>query len=169
MDARIENVYVDSEEMFREITAKIGMRRSKHWIWVYLALALCYIFIILPLGGFVAWVMFAVIIAYIIRILTFPASRAKNYIKSTKEYYNGTVPQTVVRFGEEEITVICGNNTGTVPYDKIDTAYFLKHSIVLRAGKMASVTLSTTGFTKGSIPELRSLLKEKCPLLKLPG
>ena len=168
MEIYFENVYTDSEEMFREITSKIGMKKSKHWIWVYLALAVYYAVFLLPNGSILSWLFFLLCIGYIAWILILPIYRSKTFIKKSKEYYNGTIPQTIVQFRDEAVTVTHGDSVGTVPYDKISKVFFLNHSIVLQADKMATVVLSTSGFTKGTLKEFQSFIAQKCPKIKLP-
>ena len=163
-----ENVYTDSEEMTREINIKIGMRKVKIWLWVYLALGMYTALFLLPDGNPWHWVTLLICVGYIGWILLQPIYYAKRYIKKSKAYYNGVIPQTVVRFGEEVVTVAHGDSVASVPYDKIDKAHFLKHSIMLRAGKMASVIISPSGFTKGTLREFQEFLGRKCPNLKLP-
>ena len=48
MEYYFENVYTDSEEMIQEINAKIGTRKIRRWIWVYLAIAVFYLLFFLP-------------------------------------------------------------------------------------------------------------------------
>ena len=167
MEYYFENVYTDSEVMFREINSKIGMKRARLWLLVYVAFAVYYLLFLLPRGGFLSWLMFFVCIGHIVWILIQPRYRAKKYIKKSKEYY-GEIPRTVVRFGEDSVTVAHGDSFETVHYAKITKVLFLTHSIVLRADKMAAVIISTSGFTKGTLPEFRVFVKQKCPNAKLP-
>ena len=167
MEYYFENVYTDSEEMIQEINAKIGTRKIRRWIWVYLAIAVFYLLFFLPGGGFLSWLIFFVCIGYIVWLLCLPLYRTKKYFKKMKEYY-GEIPQIVVRFGEDAVTTTYTDSCWSVPYEKITRIRFLTHSIVLQANGVSTVAVSPSGFTKGTLPEFRAFVKQKCPNAKLP-
>jgi hypothetical protein len=61
-----------------------------------------------------------------------------------------------------------GDAKYTIPYDKIKKIKVMDHCIFLKLQDGRNFGLPNGPFTKGSLQEMLALLKEKCPLLKLP-
>ena len=167
MEILFENVYTDTEIMFREITAKIGMRKMWFWLIVYIPLDILYLFLISPDSSWLTWLAFLACMGYTVWIFLRPLYVGRTTIRKLIKYYDGTIPETIVEFGDK-ITVRGPDSVHSIPYEKITKVYFLKYSIVLRADKVSSVIITPTGFTKGTFSEFKQFLREKRPDLKIP-
>ena len=166
MEVLFENVYTDTEKMFREITAKIGMRKLWFWLMLYIPLDLYFLWSILIERTWITATMLLISLGYTFWIVLRPIYVGKSTIRKLRKYYNGTIPETIVQFGDK-ITVRGPDSMFSMTYEKLTKVYFLKHSVVLRAGKVSTIIIATTGFTKGSLPEFYEFLCETCPQLRL--
>ena len=77
------------------------------------------------------------------------------------------MPTSVTTFGDA-IRLQDIDSSLTIPYDKIRKVVFLRDCIVLYQGKHQAVGIPNREFTKGSMAELKALLRQKCPDLKIP-
>ena len=89
-----------------------------------------------------------------------------SYRKKLK-YHDGKIPASVARFGEE-ISLKDADSAYNIPYDKIKKLVMTEDAMVLWLMDGRAIAISKGPFTQGSLQELLALLKEKCPLLKLP-
>lgn len=167
MEVLFENVYTDSEEMMMELYHRASRRNRYIWLAVYLLLIIWYINMIMSIDWLILWAGLIFLIAYSVYLLCVPMINTKRYFKRVRQYHDGMVPQTQVQFTEKKILVENGRSSQTVPYDKLDKAWIMKHCIRLDAGKMALVAIKPECFTKGTAEEFMQFLREKCPDLKI--
>ena len=97
----------------------------------------------------------------------FPTWMAKRAYKARMKYYSGVLPEEVCRFGEE-ISIVTGDATQKIPYDKISKIFFLESGIAFKLKDHRVIGISNEGFAKGSMEALKVLLREKCPNIKIP-
>ena len=115
-------------------------------------------------GAIIAIVVYVPAAFLITRI---PLWTAKSGYKQKLKYYGGTMPVGVVTFGDV-IQIQDIDSSLTIPYDKLRKVVFLRDCIVLYQGKHQAVGIPNREFTKGSMAELKALLRQKCPDLKIP-
>ena len=84
------------------------------------------------------------------------------------KYYDGTIPETVVRFADT-ITLSQEETVTTIPYSKLKQVSLLKDCFLLIDEIGGFYIVSNEGFTKGTKQEMLVFLKEKCPQLKITG
>lgn len=97
----------------------------------------------------------------------FPKWIAKRSYKAKLKYYGGTMPESTSSFGDE-IQLRDVDSSLTIPYSKIKRIAFLKDCIVLTLTDHKSIAVPNREFTKGSLDELKQLLRQKRPDLKIP-
>ena len=167
MDYLIENVYVDTEKMLRQMHKKLLRKRVVFWAVVMMAMGLLFLFFGVALNkpSYFWWAMaYAALAAW---YLTMPYRSAKKAYKNMLKYYDGNIPETVVRFGDT-ITFTQGNGVNPVPYNKLKQVSILKDCLLLYNEIGGAYMLANDGFTKGSMQEMFVLLKKQCPEIKLP-
>ena len=96
-----------------------------------------------------------------------PRMAAKHSYKERLKYYDGETPETIARFGEKMI-IEDEDSTRTISYDKITKIHYIQDAIVIRVEKLMIVAVPHQTFVKGSLPELKQFLREKCPNAKFP-
>ena len=115
-------------------------------------------------GAIIAIVVYVPAAFLITRI---PLWTAKSGYKQKLKYYGGTMPVGVVTFGDV-IQIQDIDSSLTIPYDKLRKVVFLRDCIVLYQGNHRAVGIPNREFTKGSLEELKALLRQKRPDLKIP-
>ena len=99
--------------------------------------------------------------------ITMPYWMGQLTYRKKMKYFDGKIPQSVARFGDE-IHLISAESTIKIPYYKLKKIVVAKDCVVLRTIENGAVAIPKGPFTEGSLQDLLALLKEKCPLLKLP-
>ena len=92
----------------------------------------------------------------------FPNLYAWSNIKNTKIQNDGTIPETIVIFGDT-IEMHEGMLHVTVEYRKIVRTIHLKHSYALMINRKNGIIIDPNKFTKGTFEEFKQFLREKCP------
>ena len=169
MEPIFENVYTDTEEMFREQYNRSGWVMRAGWVAVFLCLIVYYGIVLLTEQSLFYLLIVLIYLAYLVYMLHVPWSRAKRHMKNELTEYGGTLPQTVVQFFENEVTAKYGRTTNTISYEQITDIIVLNHTIILNVKKVTGIPISPKHFTKGSVEELYRFLQVKCPGVKLPG
>ena len=115
-------------------------------------------------GAIIAIVVYVPAAFLITRI---PLWMAKSGYKQKLKYYGGTRPTSVTTFGDV-IQLRDIDSSLTIPYDKLRKVVFLPDGIALYQGNHRAVGIPNREFTKGSMEELKALLRQKRPDLKIP-
>ena len=168
MEPMFENRYYSSHRMLTEFFRKytIGPRPP-------VVILCCGIFLYFAIrsyfwGILVEMLPTLVFMAVMFSALYFlPDFYAWSSHRQGRKQNDGCMPETVITFGET-IEVREGMVHITVEYRKIVRVLHLKHSYVLMIGKRNGVLLDPDGFVKGTFPEFKQFLREKCPDLKIP-
>ena len=166
MEYEIEFVGVDTLALYRKVYWHMSLRNrlinlvlfgaaflwatarySETGWWIYSILAILYV-----LMG--AWYQFR------------PWHVAKKAYQSHAKYNNGVILPTTVRFGER-IVFQDTNNSTSADYDKIKKIHFIKEGIVMDMRENRLHFSAIDLFTKGSMEELKELLHDKRPDLKI--
>ena len=92
---------------------------------------------------------------------------AKRSYRNKLKYYNGEMPTVVSRF-DDKILIQDVDSWRTIPYEKLTKINFLPDCILLRLGQHQTIGIPNREFSKGSMKELKQLLREKRPDLKIP-
>ena len=116
--------------------------------------------------GMLTWGIILVILA---ASYAYGIRRAVNKaLKARQQMHQGTLPETVVRFFEDEILVQEGNNSSHYPYTALRSAERFGNNIALYIldGRQA-LLLDIDGFTVGTPDSLPGFLHRKTPGLKI--
>ena len=92
------------------------------------------------------------------QILKMMANRA---YKERVKYYGGETPERVARFGEN-LVIEEVDSSRTVPYDKITKIHYFQDAVMMMVGMQFAFVVPNKTFAKGSLPELKQFLREKC-------
>ena len=87
------------------------------------------------------------------------------YKKALKAYGGAMKPSTVTF--EKEIVSETPNGIMKMPYDKVKTIHFLKHSFVIEDDKGVGILVSKRGFGDADFMDCVNFLCEKCSNLEL--
>ena len=169
MNVLWENVYTDTMQFMMELYRIRTRPRRTVWLIVYSFLTLFGLLLVLVCGSVASWAVFLIEAAYLIWFLLMPWFFARKYIKTTRDYHNGVIPQTRTLFLEDRILSEFGESHSTVHYDKISKIYVGKDIILLYTGKIGHLALNPQGFTTGTFREFLAFLRAKCPQLNLPA
>ena len=169
MEPIFENVYTDTEEMFREQSAYSGrVIRSIFVVFCSVAAVGSIVELLLDSSFFHALIALFWL-GYTVYLLLLPWIRAKRHMKNELTEYGGVLPQTVVQFFENEVTAKYGRTNNTISYEQITDIIVLDHTIILNVKKVTGIPISPKHFTKGSVEEMYRFLRVKCPVVNLPG
>lgn len=116
------------------------------------------------LEAIIATVLYVLAAFLVTRI---PLWTARSGYKQKLKYYGGTMPTSITTFGDVIQLQDIDSNL-TIPYDKLRKVVFLPDCIALYQGKHRAVGIPNREFTKGSMEELKALLRQKRPDLKIP-
>ena len=165
MDSQIEVVGKETPELYTQLYNKvIGFLRVPTTTVFGILILLAWLEnddvitqIVMTFGYGVAMLVF----------LCYPTWVAKIAYKNKLKYYDGEMPQTRACFGEQ-ILLEDVDTRKIIPYEKIEKVYFMHHGIAIRLNAHTTIGLPNQEFTKGSLSELKQLLREKRPDLKIP-
>ena len=104
---------------------------------------------------------------YSVLLFLLPELIARMAYRNKMKYYDNTMPESIVRFGEQ-IRIEDVDSSHMIPYEKLTKIYFLKDGIAFKLGKQKIIGIPNETFTTGSLLELKQLLCEKRPDLKIP-
>ena len=167
MEYHIESIFVDTENLMRQAYGKILRKKQILWTAVMIVLGVLFAFIGIILNK-TAYLLGAVAYAAMaVWYLLWPYRAGRKAYKNMLKYYDGTIPEVVVRFGET-ITFTQRDSVTTIPYNKLKQVSILKDGVMLHNELGGGYVVANGGFTKGSKQEMLALLREKCPNAKLP-
>lgn len=129
------------------------------------ALALVYCLLFLP-GDYNAMVSPAVSFLLCLMLFFFPSLTAQIVYRNTKKLHGGIVPETVVQFSNDEISMTEGTLSVRFQYRQITKIRETGNLYVLMLGKDSGIILEKNSFTIGNFEAFRSFLPEKCPKRK---
>ena len=168
MDIQFENIYVDTEMLFRQTHQEHLKKKILIWSTIYIAVGVLTLYVGIAQDrpsycwGSLLYFMLAV------RCLRWPYRTARKMYNNLLKYYDGTIPETVVRFADT-ITLSQEETVTTIPYSKLKQVSLLKDCFLLIDEIGGFYIVSNEGFTKGTKQEMLVFLKEKCPQLKITG
>ena len=96
----------------------------------------------------------------------FPSLTAQIVYRNTKKLHGGIVPETVVQFSNDEISMTEGTLSVRFQYRQITKIRETGNLYVLMLGKDSGIILEKNSFTIGNFEAFRSFLPEKCPKRK---
>ena len=167
MDYTIEIIAKDTVKMHQQLY-KVVMKTMRIVLAVLTAFMAVGYFMMFAESGSTDEMCAAVgYVAGFLASITLPLWTGSLSFRRKVKYYNGNLPENVVQFGDE-ICMKDGDSKYTIPYDKIKKIKVMDHCIFLKLQDGRNFGLPNGPFTKGSLQEMLALLKEKCPLLKLP-
>lgn len=168
MDYSIEIVGKDTLQMYRQLyrVAMKTMRRILTPVLCFMVLG--YLLLALDTKGREDISMLCASAAMLLVFVFMPRWMGYLAFRKKLKYYNGNLPDNVIQFGQQ-IRLQDVDSSHVIPYDKIKKITFTEECIVLHLQDGRSFGLPKGPFTKGSLPELLQLLREKCPKTKLPN
>lgn len=167
MDYSIEIVGKDTPQLHRQLY-RVAMKTMRRiLIPVLCFMVLGYLILALDTKGREDISMLCASAAMLLVCWFMPQWMGYLSFRKKLKYYNGNLPDNVIRFGEQ-IRLQDVDSSHVIPYDKIKKITFTEECIVLHLQDGRSFGLPKGPFTKGSLREMMALLKEKCPQLKLP-
>ena len=96
-----------------------------------------------------------------------PRMIANRAFQNRMKYYNGEIPELTARFGDK-LVLEDADSLHTFSYDKITRIHFREDALAVVIAKDRAVCIPVQEFTRGSMPELKQFLRQKCPDLKIP-
>ncbi len=145
---------------------RYGLRKITRAYLIVAGLMLV-IYLLASLGGGSYWEMAVTCAVLMVACHFLPNLVAWIHLRERKRKNGGQLPTGQICFGEEIEDTSPGQRL-ILSYDRIEKIVHLKHSYVLMIDKRTGILLDTNSFTKGSFPELKQLLREKCPKLLIP-
>ncbi len=163
-----ENIYADTESIISEQYKKMYAPGLLLWSLVFGTTTLILLFFVFVLGDKHYWPVLLFSAAYLISLFFRHRIYSRRYMNNLRNFYNGTVPETIHRFTEDTIYSIFGTQTFHVPIVKVDKLQITAHLLILYVGKTHRMTLKKDSFTKGTYEEFLAFLRTRCPELKIP-
>lgn len=167
MEYLFENIYVDTEKLLRQTYKKILKKKVLIWTAVSVVMGLLFLFAGVVLDKPVYRWGSLIYVVLAVWYLLWPHRIARKAYKNMLKFYDGVIPETVVRLADA-ITLTQGETVTTIPYNKLKQVSILDDCLLLHNEIGGAYIVSNDGFTKGTKQEMLAFLKEKCPQLKLP-
>ena len=167
METLIENVYVDNEELLKEVTAVALKRKMLIYISVMAAFAVAFVVLGIVLENstfFLATLVCAVMGVMLIRM---PKQVAKNTYENKMAAFDEEIPATTIRFAERVYAEFNDEEVDFI-YEEIKQVKILKTCIIFEGRDRIWYYTPFHTFTVGSAQELLALLEERCPHLRIP-
>ena len=95
-----------------------------------------------------------------------PRMIANRAFRNRMKYYNGDIPELTARFGDN-LVLEDADSLHTFSYDKITRIHFQEDALVIVIAKEKALCVPVREFTRGSTPELKQFLRERCPNTKI--
>ena len=168
MEPQFEVRYVANHKMMAEFMRKYSVG-PRPWMLIVGGAVFLWAAFWLCIGGLSGRDIYYIVMLGFIQLFIglMPHYVAWMTLKNTKKQNGGTMPETVVTFGEN-IEIHEGMVHLTIEYRKILRVLRLKHSYMLMMGKRNGVMLDPNGFTKGTFEEFKQFLRETYPNLQIP-
>lgn len=165
MGCEIKAVGKDSRDIYRRFYRTIYMRPMVICAAILALWALCY-FLAEESRNLadVCYVGFCLVLAVVMLLL--PRIIADRTYRNRMKYYDGRIPEVTARFGEQ-LVLEDADSLHTVSYHQITRMYFLEDALMLVIAKEKVLCVPIQTFIRGSMPELKRFLREKCPKLKI--
>ena len=167
MDTIIESVFVDTEEILRQVNGRV--LRKKILISVLIMAACTVGFAVLGVTTQSMAFVVAAVVCLVVAVMCMraPKNVANRTYLNKQECYGGTIPTTTIRFGEE-IVVEYDESEIPISYCELKHVCILKSCITFEASERTWYYTPFDSFTQGSPQELLALLEEKCPHITVP-
>ncbi len=139
-------------------------------VWKVLMILLAGMTVLFLLGSLMDTYYLSDAVMSVVVLLAFfllPEFAAWETLRQQKKKSGGNLLAYQVCFGDEIVDTSPGQQM-ILSYDRVERVVHLKHSYVLMIDKRTGILLDINGFTKGSFPEFKQLLREKCPNLLIP-
>ena len=168
MEYAFENRCELKESMLLEFFRK-RMRPFKIFMAVMSAIYALEVVLLLALGEpFTGRMLFGIAFFMAVPLLLGWADKftVKASMRKTAKRCGGTIPESVVRFGDCIETNYCGG-LKTYKYAQITGIYLLSNGVALPVKKNEVFLLTGDGFTKGDFAAFQQFIQEKRPDLKV--
>ena len=167
MEVQYECVYIDTEAQLRELYAKVMYRKIRKWIVISAILAIVFT-IAWIVQSETSYLLGAGLYTYLmVWYLTLPARKAKSGHQNSLDRFNGKLPPSRIRFGDE-IQYEDGEVKISWPYRSVKKIHLLSDSIVLEDQTGFCIQFPSNAFVKGTASDLLEFLKGQCPQINLP-
>ena len=170
METLFENRYTVNLRMLRSFSRGASFSQKFFFRFSLVGMAVCalalvYCLLFLP-GDYNAMVSPAVSFLLCLMLFFFPSLTAQIVYRNTKKLHGGIVPETVVQFSNDEISMTEGTLSVRFQYRQITKIRETGNLYVLMLGKDSGIILEKNSFTIGNFEAFRSFRPEKCPKRK---
>ena len=157
---------VETKRDFLEVAYKISFLKSVMWVLAELAGGVgCIVAAARGVGDYLL-PCGIVLLAMGMWGLSWPGIRSVIGYKKALKTYGGKMKPSTVTF-EKEIINDTHNGILKMPYDKVKTIHFLKHSFVIEDDRGVGVLVSKNGFGDADFMDCVNFLCEQCSNLEL--
>lgn len=172
MEEPIIELHMEYNEQARKAFREAFVRRRIPFYALTVVLAaevLSNVFHMLVFWSFLNWpdrLISLVPLAIVALLICMPFIQMHSAESRTKKLYGGTIPTSHVTFGDS-ILLNSGNDRVEFRYEWIKKTkrYRYSYVIVMQGGRALRVVYDS--FTKGDLESLKTLLREKCPGVKI--
>ena len=133
MECKVEIVGKETQKLYRQLYYKVFSFSVT--LGVILLLLAAFLSTIEAAGGkplFSGSFLFYAL--YSVLLFLLPELMARMAYRNKTKYYDNTMPESVVRFGEQ-IRIEDVDSSHMIPYEKVTKIYFLKDGIAFKLGK----------------------------------
>lgn len=170
MDILFENRYIVDLHMLRSFARGASFSQKFFFRFSIVGMAVCamallYCLVFFP-GSWDLTISPAVSFLLCLALFFFPSLTARIVYRNTQKLHGGTIPETVVQFSNDEISMAEGTLSVRFQYRQITKIRETRNLYVLMLGKDSGIILEKNSFTIGNFEAFRSFILEKCPSQK---
>ena len=166
MEPKFTCTTVETQRDFLEVAYKISFTKNAMWVFAEIAGGIgCIVAASQGVGNYLL-PCGIVLLAMGAWGLGWPAIRSVIGYRKALKTYGGKMKTSTVTFGSEIVNET-PNGTMHVPYDKVKTIHFLKHSFVIEDERGVGVLVSKKGFGDVPFMDCVNFLCEQCSNMEL--
>ena len=166
MEPKFTCTTIETQRDFLEVAYKISFLKSVMWVLAELAGGVgCIVAAARGVGDYLL-PCGIVLLAMGLWGLSWPGIRSVIGYKKALKTYGGKMKPSTVTF-EKEIINDTPNGILKMPYDKVKTIHFLKHSFVIEDDRGVGILVSKNGFADADFMDCVNFLCEQCSSLEL--
>ena len=170
MDILFENRYIVDLHMLRSFARGASFSQKFFFRFSIVGMAVCamallYCLVFFP-GSWDLTVSPAISFLLCLALFFFPSLTARIVYRNTQKLHGGIIPETVVQFSNDEISMAEGTLSVRFQYRQITKIRETRNLYVLMLGKDSGIILEKNSFTIGNFEAFRSFILENAPAKK---
>lgn len=165
MEVIFENCYYSNKVMAQEYLKDITYKPQRIFAFVFSIICAASIILSIYIGDTFSIILFCALFVVFLCYSFLYILIAKQLMNETLKLHNGTMPESIVSFGDR-IEFAEGLMKAEYEYSQVIKVYNLKTIYVLMISKRSGIILQKDGFTAGKFDNFKAFIKDKCKNVK---